>query len=147
MSRLSLWLALVFAFDGFVDRACEALGLRTAIRSARKASQSGQRESLLVLRLRVLQQERNLDVMLPGESALDVIARHVRVRNSWAHRLGLLPSEMVSGVASIVEWDATRRQAWISEAGWSELRCAVESLSRRIMALDQLDDARHGRCR
>ena len=135
MSRLSLWLALVFAFDGFVQHAAKALGVENQLQAA-KSAEPGQPDALL--RLKLLHRECGLDVSLPGESALTVVRRHMLLRNRWAHNLGLV-SATVPELATIASWAGPGQQAWVTEAGWSEFRCVVENLSRQVMQLESLD--------
>jgi len=131
MGRLSLWLALVFAFDGFIQGASRVFGTENRLRSM-KDSEPQQPD--VVLRLKLLYQERGLDLELPGESATDVIARHFRLRNKWAHSLGVMSTEDPA-VSRIVCWDGPGHQAWVNEAGWSELRNAVGNVCARVLQL------------
>ena len=88
----------------------------------------------VVLRLKLLCQERGLDLGLPGESATDVIARHFLLRNKWAHSLGVMSTEDPA-VSRMVSWDGPGHQAWVNEAGWSELRSVVGNVCGRILRL------------
>lgn len=139
MSRLSLWLTMTFAFDGLVQGASRALGTEAGFRAKKDAESH---EPDVLIRLNLLSEERGLDLSLPDplgppspRMGADVIRRHFRLRNKWAHSLGVFTvgDPLVSPIAA---WDGPDEQAWITEAGWSELRTAVEALSQRILKLD-----------
>ncbi len=123
----------MFAFEGFVYRAsCE---LETEPRFASRKRRDRQ-EPDVVVRLKLLRDELGLDTSLQQESGEDVFRRHFRLRNKWAHDLGMLTEDDPNvPLASIVCWRSPGEQAWVSNQGWSELRRAVENLAPRILEL------------
>ena len=133
MNNLSIWMTLIFAFDGFVQQAYRQLGCSQQDFKIRK--DAAQDELDVVLRLKILSEQKGLELQLPEESGDKVIKRHFLLRNKWAHNLGVVDKIDVE-LAKISSWEGPGKQAWPTEAGWSELRCAVENLTARVVNIE-----------
>ena len=130
MCRLWFWLTIVFAFEAFVSRAAKAFGVSKGAFQQMKEQDPSWPD--VVVRLKLLR-DRGARLYLPQASWEQVIARHYRVRNKWAHNLGII-SKPDGEIMQITSWDHESEVAWISEAGWSELRLAVDNLSKQVLA-------------
>jgi len=132
MNNLSLWLTLVFAFEGFVQHVYKELGYTKHDFDGKKAGAKDEPD--VVIRLRVLSEKKGLDLRLPEESGDKVIRRHFLLRNKWAHNLGVV-EQFDKDLAKISCLAGPGRQAWPTDAGWSELRCAVGNLTTRMLSI------------
>ena len=131
VGRLSIWLLLIFAFEGFVNRASRELGTESGFARRKKREPD---EPDILIRLRLLRDDLGLELAV--DTGENVLKRHFRLRNKWAHDLGILTEDCPEvGLSSIICRARPDEQAWVSTPAWSELRGTVGTLAQQILRL------------